>query len=234
MFAKSGFFVIALLAYSLAARAQTVMLPTVGVFSIDTTVAIPDGGTTFVGGNTHWHNFQRGRSLAQPSLVGATGLSKSGIATSVTILDLDELEQALLDTATTKSQPSVKRGAPPPDILVYSSSQSDLIREAERALARNPAPYSPPDYAYLAILSHPNDPTLTRDLLGDIRFYVDQAHSARNQQSWTSAQVMYEQAWEKLPVYMKQEVIAKLAEKKAIKSVLGKPGTGPLKKSYGK
>jgi hypothetical protein len=234
MLVKFAFILSTFLICSLNAMGQTVMLPTVGVFSINTSVAVPDGGTTVLGGNTNWRNFQRGRSIAQPSLVGSTGLTKSGVATSVTILDLNELEQALLDTVSAKPQPGKKRGAPPPDIIVYSSAQSDLIREAEEALARNPAPYSPPDYAYLAILSHPNDPTLTRDLVGDVRFYVDQAHAARNSQSWTSAQVMYEQAWEKLPSYMKQEVIARLAEKNALKSALGKPGIGKAKKSNGK
>jgi hypothetical protein len=203
-----------------ASMAQTVMLPTIGVFSVNTSVAVPDQGTTYAGGNTRWQNFQRGRSVIQPSLVGNAGVSKSGIATSVTVIDLEELEKAILASAEQKPQSGVVRGAAPPDMLmtpINPNAQRDMQEAARRIMDSTPKPYSPPDYAYVAILSHPNNSELSRELLGDVEFYLEQARVARRISSWEGAQVMYEKAWERLPPYMKQEVIAKLAERKAIR-----------------
>ena len=91
-------------------NAQTVQLPTFHVFSVSTTVVVPDRGTAYLGGVSRSH--RTSNSLSTPLFgrlpgVGrgfmnggiSSSLSASGASVSATIIDHDSIDRALLADA---------------------------------------------------------------------------------------------------------------------------------------
>lgn len=85
------------------AKAQVVQLPTVGVTSAATTVSVPDRGGILLGGVGRSSSGSVSRGIGPGRLLGnrASGSSVSGGTMSVhaTIIDLDELDAAVLAEA---------------------------------------------------------------------------------------------------------------------------------------
>ncbi len=197
---------------------QTVMLPTVGVFSIDTAVAVPDRGSTYLGGNSRSQSGQVSRLGGVPGLSYGASRSSNGVSAHVTIIDLDALDRAILASLTDRGS----QAAGVPDSLSRASASSSpdqsaiapnrALAEVEHALRRTAIPHRTPDYAYLAVISHPDDATIKKDLAGEVQFYLDKAQQARSMRKWASVQVMYEQLWANLPLDVKRDVIEALAE----------------------
>lgn len=88
-----------------AARGQTVQLPTQTVFSVGTTVLVPDRGRVHLGGvsRARESRVQRGVPLLNFPLTGNVGrgreLSSSALTVGATIHDMDELDRAVLAAA---------------------------------------------------------------------------------------------------------------------------------------
>ncbi|MGA2031256.1 MAG: hypothetical protein ABSG68_03280 [Thermoguttaceae bacterium] len=120
------------------AAAQSVQLPTFSYFGTSTTVVVPDGGSTFMGGidRASSGRTEFGVPLLpfRPFRNTAIGqdYSASGVRVTATIHDFDAMDQALLNT-------------PSPDSFTSSSSLGPLLGRVPAAVAaqtlrpRNPA-----------------------------------------------------------------------------------------------
>ena len=83
-----------------------VQQPTVGTTSVSTSVIVPNGGRAYLGGVS---SAQSGRSrygFAQPG--SSIGLSRSSnsMSVGVTIIDLREMDEAILNSVPDRAQPS--------------------------------------------------------------------------------------------------------------------------------
>jgi hypothetical protein len=94
---KGGISVVVLLLACQTSFGQVaVQQPVVANSSVNTTVSVPDGGTTFLGGTS---SAQSGRSQYGPIRSGtSTGLSRqsTSMSASVRIIDLHEMDEAIL------------------------------------------------------------------------------------------------------------------------------------------
>lgn len=91
-----------------AVRAQAVVqLPTIQQFSIGTTVMVPDGGTLNLGGVSRARESSVRRGI--PGLPGQAGigreLSSATVSVRATIIDLNELDRAVLAEARDAAMP---------------------------------------------------------------------------------------------------------------------------------
>ena len=101
-----------LLAVGGAARAQapiSVQLPTYNVFSIDTTVSVPDRGTAVIGGSTSSASGsnQFGGPFIPSTRASGRSTSAGGVTVHAQIHDLDALDRLTLDRAARTTSPSV-------------------------------------------------------------------------------------------------------------------------------
>src|SRR6478672_5785968 len=111
--------------------ATTVQLPSVGVFTVQTTVSVPDGGGAYLGGlNSGASNSSRFGigPLSNRGLSSSRGAS--GLSVSATIIDNEEIDRALLAEA------AAKRGAVDP-----TAKKTDLKAAAiaKAVVVRSPA-----------------------------------------------------------------------------------------------
>lgn len=176
-----------LLSSTPTAWAQIVQIPSMGTFSISTSVAAPAGGAISMGGN---------RSTAASTSPGAIGQSSyaSGASVSSTVIDLDELDRMIRSQA---SKASTK-----PNLKQFDPSGYSRIPPKGRGRA------APPGYDYLATLSgdspemphvsgygsvpHENDSDATK-------YYLTLANLARQRGHWASVETYYRLAWQSLP-----------------------------------
>src|SRR4051812_4294889 len=87
--------------------ATTVQLPSYSVFTVQTSVSVPDGGGAYLGGlNSGASNSSRfgNGPLSNRGLSSSRGAS--GMSVSATVIDHEEIDRALLAEA------AAKRGAP--------------------------------------------------------------------------------------------------------------------------
>jgi hypothetical protein len=134
-----AFFTLVFFGVPSEARAQVVQLPTFRVFSMSTTVSVPDRGSAYLGGisGSSWRRRERGvpglghvpfagRAFGNRAIAGQT--RSSGVSVSAYIHDFEAMEEDLLRQA----DPVVRRAtaaAPSPDI-VGRSSIAELRRKA--------------------------------------------------------------------------------------------------------
>jgi hypothetical protein len=97
---------------ALAQPATTVQLPTFNVFTVQTTVSVPDGGGTYLGGINRARDGSVTRGFG-PLGNRAIGLDRgaSGVSVHATIIDHKEIDEALLAAA------AKKRGVAPGDAV---------------------------------------------------------------------------------------------------------------------
>jgi hypothetical protein len=160
--------------------AQVVQLPTLNTFSIQTSVAVPDGGSMSLGGigRAASGSMQRGPASAY----GASN-SASGVSVHATIIDLDEFDRMIRSQASKK--PTV------PDLSVKSSHVNKHFKETV------PRYEKPAEYAYLMAMSH--SVTNEEQAIEDARHYLALAADARQRGHWASVELYYRLAWKALP-----------------------------------
>ena len=103
-FFHASFVILLLTCQSLSAQ-QTVQLPVVSSTSVNTTVSVPDRGSALLGGVS---SAQSGRNQYGPIRPGtSTGLERraSSITAHVYIHDLQAMDEAILNSAPTRSSP---------------------------------------------------------------------------------------------------------------------------------
>ena len=95
-----------LLSVPALAQQITVQQPIVGTTSVSTSVVVPDGGRAFLGGVSSAQTGQSRFGFYQPgSSVGLTRSSTS-LSASVTITDLREMDEAILNSVRDRPQPA--------------------------------------------------------------------------------------------------------------------------------
>jgi hypothetical protein len=83
--------------------ATTVQLPTFSVFTVQTTVSVPDGGTMSLGGIGRGADSGVNRGPIRNRALGSAR-SASGVSISATIIDTEEIDRALLAEAAAKRE----------------------------------------------------------------------------------------------------------------------------------
>ncbi|MFM8571393.1 MAG: hypothetical protein ACKOAU_07340 [Pirellula sp.] len=168
-------------------QAQIVQIPSMGTFSISSSLAVPDGGSAHMGSN---------RNSIGSSVPGAMGQSSTGssVSVSATVIDLDELDRMIRSQASkSSSEPSLKQFDP----AGYS-----------RLPAKGRGRVDPPDYDYLAALSgdSPDRPhvsgygSMLHETDSDAtKYYLNLANLARQRGHWASVETYYRLAWQSLP-----------------------------------
>ncbi len=202
--------------------AQTVQLPTTRVFSLDTTVAVPDQGSAYLGGI--------GRSATSTSRRGPLSTSRAygqsstqGTASvSAKVINLDELDRELRIQTTPPQRATYgfDRSREPSDDNADSKSDTEKARDAlnkPKIATRAPelnfgsrlTVNEQPKYDYLATLSHvPAQQEISSTSLEDAAYYLEQARQAKNKGHWSAVEVYYGLAWKALPPNRRQAAIA--------------------------
>ncbi len=213
-------------------EAQTVQLPTTRVFSLDTTVAVPDQGSAYLGGV--------GRSAASSSRRGPLSTSRAygqsstqgSASVNAKVINLEELDRELriqttppqratygFDRSREPGEEEINENKPDTD---KNNLKSDT-EKAKDALNKSKIATRAPDlnfrsrltvneqpkYDYLATLSHvPAQQETSPTALEDAAYYLEQARQAKNKGHWSAVEVYYGLAWKALPPNRRQAAIA--------------------------
>jgi hypothetical protein len=106
--------------------ATTVQLPTFSVFTVQTTVSVPDGGHSYLGGINRAAIGNASRGLANRGVGGSR--VASGVGVSATITDHGEIDRALLTEA-------AKRGGGVDSTAAKAAALAKSIPRAEIGIA---------------------------------------------------------------------------------------------------
>jgi len=178
-----------------SAVGQVVQLPTAGTFSLQTSVLVPDSGSTYLGGN------QRGalgsNSLGPGSLARGATQTAANASVHATIIDLNELDLMI------RSQAGSKPTAPD---LVSIRSKPSQYSTAPRGTVKKNA-----EYEYLIELSHTEN-TASDKMSSDASYYLSLASNARQRGHWAAVELYYKLAWESLPATRRESVLKTLME----------------------
>lgn len=186
--------------------AQIVQIPGMGTFNISTSMAVPDRGTGFMGGNTS------GIGSTAPGAIGrSTGAA--GASVSTTVIDLDELDKMIRSqSSSATSEPTLKQFDP--------SGYSRLPAKPKGRAA-------PAGYDYLAALSgdSPDKPhvsgygSVLHETDSDAtKYYLNLANLARQRGHWASVETYYRLAWQSLPQSRRQTALRSLEKSRAMAS----------------
>jgi hypothetical protein len=126
----------------------TVQLPVIQVFSVDTTVSVPDGGGAFLGGINRAadSSVTRGLPLAKGPLTRNRGLSStrsaSNMSVHATIIDHHELDQAVLAQAAALRS---ARAVDPREVAIQQKADyiTRNLARAEKPVVVQPEPTGP-------------------------------------------------------------------------------------------
>ncbi len=178
-----------------SAMAQVVQIPTVGTFSLQTSVMVPDSGSAYLGGN------QRGavgsNSLGPGSIARGAMQTAAGASVHATIIDLNELDVMIRSQA--GSKPTV------PDLVSIRSKPPQYSLKANGTSTKNA------EYEYLAALSH-SEATSPDKMSSDTSYYLALANNAKQQRHWAAVELYYKLAWESLPAARRESVLKTLME----------------------
>ncbi|MFN7731164.1 MAG: hypothetical protein ACK5OB_04630 [Pirellula sp.] len=190
------------------ADAQVVQLPSMGTFSLSTTVAAPDRGSVFAGGNGGGANGSVSRGYGNTAIGSQKGASSVSVKT--TVIDLDELDRMIRSQAGTKSTiPSLAQTDPRLHSRIPASPRGRIAR---------------PEYDYLAALSgHTGDApnvsgygaTHTTYDREATKYYLERAHLAKQRGQWASVEMYYRLAWNSLPEQRRQAALSALSDARA-------------------
>jgi len=193
-------------------RAQMVQLPSSSMFSLSTSVAVPDRGAIGAGGMATGQLGSVSRGPGLPSVAQGGNVGASSFDVRTTVIDLGELDRMIRSQASdTPEKPRLQQNDP--------GGFSRISASAKRGITR-------PDYDYLAALSGhgTGSPTisgngvsmqaarLNRRDYDAIKSYLELAHSATQRGHWASVEMYYKLAWETLPESRRKLVLRDLEE----------------------
>lgn len=196
--------------YGARADAQVVQLPSYGTFSYSGAVSVPDQGTAVLGGNSYAASGSNSRGFG-PYSTRSTGrnFGTSNASVSVKIIDLQAMDEAILSSATTPNSPAVK----------------SIQTQYGRSLAG--AAYQQPDYTpmqdpgrWQRVLAggHPQTTVHTGLAESDIRYYLQLAKNAENNNRMAAARVYYRMAIEAMTPEMQERYAKVLDDREAAKA----------------
>jgi hypothetical protein len=195
------------------AFSQVVQLPTLRTFSLQTSVLVPDGGTTSLGGNTRTADWLRtGPGLTSRS--SASNRLTSNASVSAQIIDLQALDQAILgQVATGRVQPSLVNGkrlkSDSPEGFQSILDQQSKVLRGQAASSSVPPPTK-------SSIANSFERKSVPERLADVEFYLRQAKQATSKGRWASVEVFYQLAWQALPEQDRAKVLAKLIESRRL------------------
>ncbi len=178
--------------------AQTVQLPTVGTFSLNTSVLAPDSGGAYLGGNRR--SAIGSQSLGPGSSAFGTSSSAASASVRATIIDLNELDLMIRSQAGTK--PTI------PDLNSYQSKPSRYATATKGTAIQNA------EYEYLAAITHA-EKTGSEQISSDTSYYLSLATNARQQRHWAAVELYYKLAWQSLPESRREGVLKLLDESRS-------------------
>jgi len=203
-------------------KAQTVQLPTMRVFSLDTTVAVPDQGSAYLGGIGRSAQSSSSRGPLSTGRAYGSSTTQGTARVNASIIDLEELDRELRVQTTPP-----RRGSYGFDGSGVSSEDNpNLKTDTEKAkdALNNPkietrtpdlnfrsrlTVNEQPKYDYLVTLSHvPAQEVISSTSLEDAAYYLEQARQAKNKGHWSAVEVYYGLAWKALPLNRRQAAIA--------------------------
>jgi hypothetical protein len=179
--------------------AQVVQIPTIGTFSVNTSVLAPDSGGVYAGGVGRSVSGSQSRGMGLPSR--GIGGQASGVAASVrsTVIDLNELDTMIRSQAVNNPIPPVIDGQE---------------RSADRFQAKKKSGTAPiAEYEYIMALSGHGDRSET-DAIEDTRYYLGLAATAKQKGHWSAVELYYKLAWQNLPEKRKEAALQSLWEAK--------------------
>jgi hypothetical protein len=173
--------------------AQVVQLPTLGTFSIQTTVSAPDNGSTYAGGRGYTASGGARQGLTRAS--GGLTLA-NGASVHATVIDLNELDKMIRSQSGSKPfEPDLAQERS--NVKPHSIGNSDKVDP-------------PPQYAYLMAMSHS---TLNEERsIEDVRYYLSLASEAKRKSQWGAVELYYQMAWKSLPESRRNTALAALVK----------------------
>ncbi|MFN3191951.1 MAG: hypothetical protein ACE361_15685 [Aureliella sp.] len=218
---------------SLSAFAQVVQQPAFRNFSYSGGAWVPDSGTGFLGGRQYASGNRVSRGFGPYSPTASSGqLGGSALTASVTIIDLDALDEALLNvpTGTPASATANPTGAVAADAGTSGSStiQAPRIAGARRKVVTTTSHYfdatktaTVRDHGgyQRALSGHylPSvKPAATKSQVeSDVRYYLSEGQKAESAGSVIAARVYYRMAMETMTPEMLQRYRKVLERRKA-------------------
>ncbi len=189
-----------LLAWPTTASAQVVQLPTTGSFSLSTSVAVPDSGGVYLGGNASSRAGSSSRGMGLGTSAIGSSTTGGGVSVHATVIDLDELDRMI------RSQSGAITYDP--KLNPFNPKAPPRVATAPRSQVVTPA------YEYLATLSgHGNKVELPDP--DAIKYYLTLAHAAQQKGNWASVKLYYMLAWNELPPARREAALAALASARA-------------------
>ena len=203
-------------------KAQTVQLPTMRVFSLDTTVAVPDQGSAYLGGIGRSAQSSSSRGPLSTGRAYGSSTTQGTARVSASIIDLEELDRELRVQTTPPQRGSYgsNRSREPSEDNPNSKTDTEKAKDAlNKPKIETRAPdlnfrsrlsvNEQPKYDYLATLSHiPAQEVISSTSLEDAAYYLEQARLAKNKGHWSAVEVYYGLAWKALPPNRRQAAIA--------------------------
>jgi hypothetical protein len=170
-----------------------VQLPTVGNFSINTAVSVPDSGAAYLGSLRSAASAQASRG---PGFV-ASGSQRAvgGASVKATIIDLDELDRMIRSQSNRNPMDGNLSGIP--------------ANPNTYPMTAKPQPAQKPEYAYLEALTHGSTSSMEK-ATEDAKYYLALARSARQKGHWHAVELYYRLAWESLPAERRQLAMRQL------------------------
>jgi len=198
--------------HACTARAQMVQLPGSSMFSLSTSVAVPDRGSIGGGGMAAGQLGAVSRGTGLPNVARGGNAGASSFDVRATVIDLDELDRMIRSQASDKPEkPKLQQNDP--------RGYSRISETAKLRVTR-------PDYDYLATLSGHGTgsstitgngvslqaPRLNGRDYDAIKSYLALAHAAKQRGHWASVETYYKLAWETLPENRRNLAIHDLEE----------------------
>ena len=185
------------------AQGQTVQLPVLRVFSVNTAVSVPDGGSAFLGGNTRAYQRSQSRGLpltggfAQPRSFESGTQTTSG-RVFARIIDLEAMDRSLLAQASAEY-----RKADDPRLAQTQATRTQLARtqlaRTRRAqfltahIARSSQAPSPAPRGEDIASAH-GRPTANDQKIRDVEHWLAMARAARAKGKHQAAATLFRMA----------------------------------------
>ncbi len=197
-------FALGLMLSGLAGRgfSQVVQLPAYRTFSYSGSAWVPDAGTASLGGNYGAASSSISRGVG-PYSPRATSSIRGGVSVSasVTIIDLDALDEAMLNAQPAGSALGVDAGADPLAAPRMAGVGRNIINAAQRYHGGGvPARINPNAYrrALAGHTSPPKQAAVESLVEDDVRYYLMEGQKAERAGRIISARVYYQMAMESM------------------------------------
>jgi hypothetical protein len=194
-----------------ALPATTVQLPTFSVFSVQTTVSVPDSGDGALGGIQRGFDSSIERGLS-PLRARAIASSKAagGVSVSATIIDHDEIDRALLAAAARRGEavdPATPKATAISKAVARSDSRAAGSGSADHIASAATSSYLPDSLAAI----RERNVAVASERASELASYFAQAKKAEADGKLAMAKVYYQMVARRDTGSLKQQAEERLA-----------------------